>query len=107
MRTIGPLLGIVSTTPSDSSWRSASRITVRDTPVIAISSRSTSRAPGGSRPSMMAVRSASTTLRLSGAAERGISATVGVSAKGASAAEVGRVRFMELHMAAESAPAGV
>ena len=47
---------------------SASRITVRDTPVMSISSRSIRRAPGARRPSMIALRKASTTSRRRGAA---------------------------------------
>ena len=44
--TTGPRLGIVSISPSDSSWRRASRTDVRLTPVSSHSSRSMRRSPG-------------------------------------------------------------
>src|SRR3954470_19643890 len=61
---------MVVTRPSAASWRSNSRIVVRETPVCSISSRSTRRCSGLRRISTMAWRSWSTTCSRTGAATR-------------------------------------
>ena len=64
--TSAPLLGIISTRPSSSSFRIASRIGVRETPSFSASWISIRRSPGFNSPFRIACRSVLKTKSLSG-----------------------------------------